>query len=209
MSRSKPRAERPSIKASIRVKHLGSAALLIALLIVVGLVGVQALSRVAHESHATFENATKPLASMGIARAKLNEQRAFTNSHMLESTSAGKDDVEAKMAENEELINTNLAAVEESLQTEKGKIAFAALEESLAAYREARAKTLKPWITGSQGDASVRSRDEIDEIAKAFEGIIAYNGNMSAAARRIAEGDLSTGVTPKSKRDALGPPSRP
>ncbi len=115
------------MKASIQAKQLGSAALLLVLLIVVGLVGSQSLSRVAEESEATFENATKPLASMGIARAKLNEQRAFTNNHMLESTAAGKDDVEAKMAENEELINTNLVEVEKSLQTETGKQAFAEL----------------------------------------------------------------------------------
>ncbi|MDO8212364.1 methyl-accepting chemotaxis protein [Conexibacter sp. CPCC 206217] len=50
----------------------------------------------------------------------------------------------------------------------------------------------------------VKSRDEIGETAEAFREMIAYLEEMAQAARRIAAGDLSVEVLPKSERDALG-----
>jgi methyl-accepting chemotaxis protein len=60
----------------------------------------------------------------------------------------------------------------------------------------------------SRGDVDqhveVRSRDEIGDMATAFEEMIAYNREMAAAAHEIAEGNLTVAVEPKDERDALG-----
>jgi methyl-accepting chemotaxis protein len=60
----------------------------------------------------------------------------------------------------------------------------------------------------AQGDVEqrieVRSRDEIGEMAQAFEQMIAYNRTMVGAADRLAAGDLTHEVEPVSDRDALG-----
>ncbi len=60
----------------------------------------------------------------------------------------------------------------------------------------------------AQGDIDqrieVRSRDEIGEMAQAFEQMLAYNRTMVDAADRLAGGDLTHDVEPKSDRDALG-----
>jgi methyl-accepting chemotaxis protein len=50
----------------------------------------------------------------------------------------------------------------------------------------------------------VRSKDELGEMAEAFEAMIADNREMAAHASRIAGGDLTGDVAPKSDRDALG-----
>jgi methyl-accepting chemotaxis protein len=50
----------------------------------------------------------------------------------------------------------------------------------------------------------VTSRDEIGAMAAAFGRMIEYLRGMVGAAERIAAGDLTTVVEPKSERDALG-----
>jgi methyl-accepting chemotaxis protein len=51
---------------------------------------------------------------------------------------------------------------------------------------------------------AVRSRDEIGEMAVAFEEMIDHQREMAAIAGQIAAGDLTVTVTPKSPEDGLG-----
>ncbi len=93
------------------------------------------------------------------------------------------------MAENEEVFNTNLSEVEKSLQTEKGKQAFAELEASLAVYREARAKTLELSRNGSQAAAYALNKGEVvpdfAEVAEHFNEL--YESKVALAAAQNAE----------------------
>lgn len=49
----------------------------------------------------------------------------------------------------------------------------------------------------------VRSRDELGELAASFQSIVAAQAEVAAAARRLAEGDVSVEVVPRSERDVL------
>jgi methyl-accepting chemotaxis protein len=51
---------------------------------------------------------------------------------------------------------------------------------------------------------AVKSNDELGDMAKDFEEMIAYLKSMCDVAERIAGGDLTADVEPKSERDALG-----
>jgi methyl-accepting chemotaxis protein len=53
-------------------------------------------------------------------------------------------------------------------------------------------------------DVDVRSNDELGDAAGAFRRMIAYLRDSASAATRIADGDLSVIVEPKSERDELG-----
>jgi methyl-accepting chemotaxis protein len=53
-------------------------------------------------------------------------------------------------------------------------------------------------------DVHVNSRDELGQTAQAFQRMLAYLKEMAAAAERLAGGDLTVEVEPKSERDALG-----
>jgi methyl-accepting chemotaxis protein len=53
-------------------------------------------------------------------------------------------------------------------------------------------------------DVHTKSRDEIGETAEAFQRMIAYLQGLAASAGRIADGDLTVEVEPKSERDVLG-----
>jgi len=46
--------------------------------------------------------------------------------------------------------------------------------------------------------------DELGELSRSINGTYAYLQDMSAVAKRIAEGDLRTSVTPRSDRDSFG-----
>ena len=53
-------------------------------------------------------------------------------------------------------------------------------------------------------DVQARGRDEIGRTTAAFRRMMDYLRDMAAAARRIADGDLSASVEPLSERDELG-----
>ncbi len=53
-------------------------------------------------------------------------------------------------------------------------------------------------------NVEVRSQDELGQTAAAFQRMIAYLKGMAEAAERMADGDLTVEVEPKSDRDALG-----
>jgi methyl-accepting chemotaxis protein len=53
-------------------------------------------------------------------------------------------------------------------------------------------------------DVSVRSRDEMGQMASAFGNMIEYLRRMAGAANSIADGDLTAQVNAKSARDTLG-----
>jgi methyl-accepting chemotaxis protein len=55
-----------------------------------------------------------------------------------------------------------------------------------------------------QQTLSLHSRDELGQMAAAFRDTIAYQQAMAQAAERLAGGDLTARVEPKSERDGLG-----
>jgi methyl-accepting chemotaxis protein len=60
----------------------------------------------------------------------------------------------------------------------------------------------------AEGDVEQRvdvlTRDELGETAAAFSRMIEYLKEIAAAATRVANGDLTTNVTPRSERDLVG-----
>ncbi|MBN1537634.1 MAG: HAMP domain-containing protein [Anaerolineales bacterium] len=60
----------------------------------------------------------------------------------------------------------------------------------------------------AEGDVNqqveVRSKDEVGQMAQAFQQMIAYLQEMADAANKLAKGDLTAQVSPLSERDALG-----
>jgi methyl-accepting chemotaxis protein len=53
-------------------------------------------------------------------------------------------------------------------------------------------------------DVAVSTNDEVGDMARAFASMIEYLRGMAGVADRIADGDLTVDVQPKSGRDALG-----
>jgi methyl-accepting chemotaxis protein len=63
-------------------------------------------------------------------------------------------------------------------------------------------------LTLSEGDISqnleLRRSDEVGRLAEAFRQMMAYNREMAQAAGRLAQGDLSVEIQPRTEKDVLG-----
>ncbi len=53
-------------------------------------------------------------------------------------------------------------------------------------------------------DLDTTSKDEIGELAQAFQGVVEYQRDMAASMEQIGKGDLTVNITPKSDQDAAG-----
>jgi methyl-accepting chemotaxis protein len=285
------------MRLSIRTKLFAAFGVVLALMVVLGVVAVTKLSSGATKAENTFQQTTKPLAALGTARAKLNENRAFLNNHILERTASEKAELERKLEENNAVIDQELDAAERTLQTDEGKGSFRQLLGATEKYRTisdrvlqlsranrpadayalnkseavpvfakvaarfgelfdskvklanttneeinssaASSRTLTivlillaiaiglgvafvisrkiaggvgQMLAAAEGIADgdldqkvdIESNDELGDTAAAFQRMIAYNHEMAGHAGRIADGDLTMQVQPKSDRDALG-----
>src|SRR4051794_40610657 len=108
-----------------------------------------------------FEGSVEPLSELGVARAKFNESRAFTNNHILETTAAEKAKLAGKLKANDTVVDTKLAAVKNSLATAKGKQTFGALVAAIAEYRTARAGVLALSDQGKPQEAYALNKAKV------------------------------------------------
>ncbi len=156
----------------LRAKLLTGAAVLLAFTAVIGVLGLRALGQANASAKKMYVSSVEPLAELGTARAKFNENRAFTNNHILETARADKAELESKIDANNAVVDKNLVAVEKSLATDEGKRMFASLRTHLKDYREGRAQVLALSNAGKPAEAyAVNKRvvvPAVGEAAKMF-----------------------------------------
>ncbi|RKQ87846.1 methyl-accepting chemotaxis protein [Solirubrobacter pauli] len=149
------------MRTSIKTKLLATVGLLLGLMVVVGLVGIRGTSTVADEAHAMYVYAAKPLADMGVARAKLNENRAFLNNHILEGADvAAKRELDAKIKANSAETDKRLTAVRGTLQSDSAKRSFAELAAASDAYDAIRERVLALSARGRTQEAYALNKRE-------------------------------------------------
>jgi methyl-accepting chemotaxis protein len=158
-------------RISLQAKLLGVSALLLGFTAIIAVVGISSLASVEHKAEVMYAESTIPLADLGMARAKANENRALLNNHLLNNHVAGSDPAEQKAFEqqivaNDKLIDEELAHVEETLKTAEGKAAFATIVSSLDEYRTARDGVLEisKQMAGADAAETDRLTAEADEL---------------------------------------------
>ncbi|HWH93338.1 MAG TPA: methyl-accepting chemotaxis protein [Baekduia sp.] len=125
-------------RISIQTKLLGVAGLLLSFSAIIAIVGVSSLADVNALSGRMYTDSTQPLAQLGLARAKANENRALLSNHILAPAAVDFDAIEASIRANDELIDRQLAKVAATRQTAAGKSALTAVQRNLAKYRMVR-----------------------------------------------------------------------
>ena len=162
-----------NLRLSLRTKLLGLAGVLLAFMAIIAITGIQSLSSVDDHAEDMYVNSTQPLEQLGIARAKANENRALLNNHLLNNhtdglSAAGQKEIEDQIAANDATVEESLAKVEPTLQTAKGKAAFASIESNLAGYRQLRGRILelsdrvRPGMGAERIDALVQEAVELN-----------------------------------------------
>jgi methyl-accepting chemotaxis protein len=138
---------------NVKAKLLGTSVILIGFTLLTGILWVFTLGSVNDLGSSLQDRVVTPLVQVGIARAKFNENRNFLSVHIHETTEAKKADYEKKMADNDAVIHENLDAFQQTIVTQEGKDAFAALAAELAAYEDGRKQVLAASHTQSKDDA--------------------------------------------------------
>ena len=180
------------MRLNIRAKLLGMAGMLIAFTMIVSVVGFVQLSSSNDNAVQLTAKVATPLAELGVARAKFNESRAFLNNHLLETDAAAKTDLEAKIDDNDQIIQDKLASVKATLLTEQGKADFAELETALASYDQIRDQQVLPLSRqNNQAEAYAVNKAQAVPAASA-----AAAGFQKLFDSKVAIGDdLATEVT--------------
>jgi methyl-accepting chemotaxis protein len=185
---------RSARRVGVKVKLLGSAGILLALMVAVGVLGMTSLANVDSKSQAMYDDAVKPLADLGVARAELNENRALTHNHMLATTHASKLAIEGEIKTNNEIVASRLAAVQKTLQTDGARAEFAALLDNLQSYIAARDKVLAVSRSGD-GEAAYALDEKlvaplVATAVQDFEKL--YNADVALAKSKQASIDATT-----------------
>jgi methyl-accepting chemotaxis protein len=176
-------------KLSLGQKLYGGFAVVLALLVAVGVVGIQSLSKVNTNSDVSFRNATEPLAALGVARAKSNETRAFALNHILATDLADKKKAEADIAKNVAIINKSLDAVRKVAAADEEKKLLAELDASTSKFRETRGKVLELSNKGEEKAAyalwKAEARPAFEHVAAAYAAL--FDAKVELAERLHAE----------------------
>src|SRR5262249_41455158 len=147
------------------------------------------LSSVAHKAETVQGNVVTPLVDLGVARADLNEMRAFTNNHLLEPSAAGKQEAEEKSDANTKDVDERLADVASSLVPAPERQLFAALSEARGDYDTVRDRALELSDAGREDDAYAFNKAEVvpafDAVASAFDAL--YDDKIAIGERTSAD----------------------
>ena len=158
------------MRINVKGKLLGSSAILIFFMVAIGLLSIVNLGSSFDVSEKLVTNVAEPLADLGQARAKFNENRALLNNYMLETDAAVRADIQSKMVVNDNMIGDNLVGIKATLLTDEGKTVFADLEAALATYGTARTKVEGLADTGTQAEAyTVNKAEAVPAAAAAAE----------------------------------------
>ncbi|MDA0174109.1 methyl-accepting chemotaxis protein [Solirubrobacter taibaiensis] len=177
-------------RIGLRGKLMAGSAVLLAFTGTVGAFGMHDMSSANQNAEALFTQAVEPLAELGTARAKFNENRAFVNNHILETSTAEKAKTEAKIRANIKVIDSNLAAVDDSLVYDPElKREFDAVVADIAAYRADRDKVLELSTAGKADEAYAYNKEHaIPDAAKVAEAFTAlFDGKVEHGKQAYAQ----------------------
>jgi methyl-accepting chemotaxis protein len=172
-----------SIRLGVQGKLLGAAAVTLALLVVVGLVGITALSSVSQKADEMYADATAPMTPLATARAKQNQQVSLMYAHVLAPDAGKKKALEATMAENKKTIDAALAEVEPTLKTQAGKDALRAIRSAADTLREARDPVLGLSRQGRGAEAYALAQEEVEP---AIETVLAAYRKLQDSKTKLA-----------------------
>lgn len=153
------------MKLTIRTKLLGSAGILIAFIVAVGLLGITSLGSVADKADILSRDAVEPLGDLAIIYGKFNENRSALNAHLMSTAAEDMAKEEERIASNVALISETLAKYEKSITTEAGRAAYDGLIAALDAYRVARSDVLALSRDGKKAEALTLNEETLRPLS--------------------------------------------
>ena len=177
-----PDAARPAgRRLGIKARLIGTSLILLAFTAVIGVVSIRSSSQAASHADAMYSEAVVALKELGIARSTFNENRAILASHILADGAAEREELEAQLAGNVKTVTKSLEALSHTLTTPEAEAAYADLQKTLSAYREARPPVLELSNADQDAEASAHNKSDllplelatVEDFEKLFESKVA------------------------------------
>jgi methyl-accepting chemotaxis protein len=152
-------------KLGVRAKLLGMAGLLLALMAVLGLVGIANFGGVEQSAREMNSQAVAGLDDLGTALGAQNEARVYFNKHLLEPDAAKMADIEKQIAADDKAVDESLAGAQPTFTTTDEKATFADLQASLAQWRTNRDALIALSRTGKKSDAYTATKTQTTPLS--------------------------------------------
>jgi len=185
-------------RISVQTKLLGSAGLLVGLMVLVGVLAISKLSNVASASDTSYTHNTVPLAKLGEARALTEENRLLGVRYILEA--AQRTELGAAIDASTAVVDRDLAAVRPVLNDPAERRAFDDIRRSLGAFRDARRTAFK---RADRGDANAYAEWQADTAPPAKAAADAYAKLFTMAVDDSRRGNASIDATFRSARRTI------
>jgi methyl-accepting chemotaxis protein len=181
-------------RVSLRVKLLGSFALLLAFTALVGVLGIRSNASISSGSDRMYQKSVMPLAALGEARSNFNENRALTLQSIAAKDAAQRGQLAAKIDSNTTTVKKDLDAVGKSIQTASGRESFNALQSDLTTYRATRKQYLDLLSAGRADQAAALNSSTLapaaakvgDDFAALFESKVKLAADDQALIKATA-----------------------
>ena len=183
------------MKLKIGGKLAAAFALLIALSVLIGAIGILQMRTIATEDNYLFENGTKPLADLitiatNFERVRINV-RTIANSNDVKEIASAQTEIERLRSQTD----TAATGFEATLVTDKGKKLFADYKKALTDYRSASDEIISLVKAGKHSDAISVMNGKGSEAAAmlqtAVDGIV------------IVKVDLAKQIADANNRDSI------
>jgi methyl-accepting chemotaxis protein len=175
-----------SRRITVQTKLLGSAGLLLVLMLSLGLLAISQLSNVAQRSDRNFTEGTQPLAKLGEARALINENRVFGVRYIVDPASRKK--MAAKIAANTAVIKKNMSAVGPVFRTGRGKEVYDQIQRDLDEFRLKRTEAFKRADSGDENayrwwvaNALPAAQQAVDSFKQLFDLTVSRAADENAS----------------------------
>ncbi|MDA0166886.1 methyl-accepting chemotaxis protein [Solirubrobacter ginsenosidimutans] len=170
-------------RITIKAKLLGSAGVLLALMLLIGTLGITSVSSIKDKSDTVLGQAVTPLVDLGFASSALNDTRQQQTTYRNAKTPAARGEIGAKVKANDAEVAKRLAAVQKSVSTQAERDAMAKVDHDLSVYYGMRDKLFKMVDTAADPATDTAIAD--------------YSRNIVSPAITVALADFNTLYTAK------------
>ena len=176
------------MKLTIRTKLLGSAGILIAFIVAVGLLGISSLGSVNSLARSMYLDRTVPIADLGkIDAALVDEQRLGLRGIIFAGDTTIQAEIDRDMAANEALVTERLDTFAATDLLDSEKAALANFEASYAEYQGLRDQVRALARDGKGDEAKVANKAALEAYLKTNETVEALSAINIDEAKRIDE----------------------
>jgi methyl-accepting chemotaxis protein len=160
------------VKLSVRMKLLGTAAILLVFSAAVGIASLISLGTVEQTASDMNTKTVVPLGQTGTAYAMIEYDRVLFNKYLLEPDAANRLTLRDEMATTDKVVIDEMLLVKPTLLTDVGKANYSEVETQFAAFIVARGPLLDLADQGKSADAYARATTEATPlVAKTLEAI--------------------------------------